>query len=334
MQVNCIRVFFGFVLSFFITYYLIPFVIKVAKKLKILDIPDGVVKQHKEPTPYLGGVAIYIGFISTLGFIFPFENHMLLFFIGITLLLFIGLIDDLVVLKPYQKFCGQMIAVFCFMKSGLLLKTGFFLYHLPLIPFSILWILTVINAFNLIDVMDGLASLIAIFVTGTLMIITLLWQEYYIAIFLSSFLGALLAFFLYNRPPAKIYLGDTGSLLIGGVLATIPFFFNWGLYTSYGFITPLIILSIPLLEVISLIIIRTIKKIPFYKPSPDHFSLYLLRAGWSKYFILFYVALLSIFSSTISILFMSNALSLFTVSILGSLFIINWISMFCNKPYK
>lgn len=334
MQAYYIKILFGFILSFLTTFYLIPFVIKIAKKLKILDIPDGVIKQHKEPTPYLGGIAIYVGFIVALGFVFPFQNHMLLFFIGITLLLFIGLIDDLITLKPYQKFFGQMISAFCFMKSGLLLKTEFFLYHLSLIPFSILWILTVINAFNLIDVMDGLASLVAIFATATFMIIALLWQEYYNAIFLSSFLGALIAFFCHNRPPAKIYLGDTGSLLIGGVLATIPFVFNWSIYNPHGFIVPLIILAIPLLEVVTLIVIRTAKGIPFYKPSPDHFSLYLLRIGWSKYIILSYVVVLSAILGGTSVLFMSNMLSTVTVSILGGFFILNWISIFATNQEK
>lgn len=334
MHILCIKVFFGFILSFLITYYLLPYIIKIAHKLKIMDIPDGVVKQHKAPTPYLGGIAVYMGFITALGFLFPFENHMFLFFIGITLLLFIGLIDDLVALKPYQKFFGQMIAVFCFMKSGLLLKTGFFLHNLILVPMSMFWILTVINAFNLIDVMDGLASITAIFATGTFMILALWSQEYYTAILLSSFLGALVGFFLYNKPPAKIYLGDTGSLLLGGFLATIPFVFNWRSHTHYGFITPMIVLAIPLLEVISLIIIRTSKNIPFYKPSPDHFSLYLLRAGWTKQFILLYVALLSLVLGLVSLLFMSNTISFLTVCILAVLFLINWVFIFCNKSPK
>jgi len=334
MQVYQLKVLFGFVVSFLVTFYLVPLVIRIAKKLNVLDIPDGTVKQHKEPIPYLGGVAIYVGFIAALGFVFPFENRMLSIFIGITLLLFIGLIDDLVVLKPYQKFFGQMGAVFCFMKSGILLKTGFFLYHLALIPLSMLWILTVINAFDLIDVMDGLASTVALFATGTFMLMALLWQDYCAAVLLSSFLGSLLGFLFYNRPPAKIYLGDTGSLLIGGVLAVIPFVFNWGLYTPYGFITPLIVLAIPLLEVSSLIIIRTVNKIPFYKPSPDHFSLYLLRAGWGKCMILLYVASLSLFLGSVSLLFVSNVVGLSTVFLLGSLFVFNWVLIFLQQNNK
>ena len=334
MQAYCFKVFFGFLLSFLITYYLVPFIIKITNKFLVLDIPDGIVKQHKVSTPYLGGIAIYVGFIAALGFVFPFENRMFLFFIGITLLLFIGLIDDLITLKPHQKFFGQMVAVFCFMKSGFLLKTGFFLHNLILIPLSMLWILSVINAFNLIDVMDGLASTVAFFATGTFMVIALLWQECYTAILLSTFLGSLSGFFMYNRPPAKIYLGDTGSLFIGGVLATIPFVFNWGLYTPYGFITPIVILAIPLLEVASLIIIRTSKGIPFYKPSPDHFSLYLLRAGWSKQVILAYVAFLSFFLGVVAIFFMSNIISLLAIYILGSLFILNWISLFLQQKEK
>ena len=89
-------------------------------------------------------------------------------------------------------------------------------------------------------------------------------------------------FLYFNKTPAKIYLGDAGSLLIGGLLATIPFMIPWGTYTIFGFLTPVIILGVPLVEVASLIIIRTYKKIPFYFGSPDHFAHYLFDQGWTK----------------------------------------------------
>jgi UDP-GlcNAc:undecaprenyl-phosphate GlcNAc-1-phosphate transferase len=302
----------------------------IARRLKFVDEPDGKIKKHKQATPYLGGVAIYVGFLAALCLTFPFENNMLLFFVGSTLLLFIGLIDDLVVLKPIQKFGGQLLATFCFLKAGLYLKEQFF-YNVWNIPISVLWILLVINSFNLVDVMDGLASILAICATSTFLALAFYFQNYVLAILLCAFLGPLIAFFWYNRPTAKIYLGDAGSLFIGGFLAAIPFLFNWGTHNMYGFLTPIVILAVPLLEVSTLILVRSYKKIPFYIGSPDHFSIYLQQNGWSKQAILKYIISISIFLGIVSILFASNQLKFITLALFAGLFLLFWYSALFYK---
>ncbi len=106
--------------------------------------------------------------------------------------------------------------------------------------------------------------------------------------------GSLMAFLWYNRPPARIYLGDAGSLWIGGFLAIVPLFFSWGSYNAHGYLTQFFILSIPLIEVFSLIVIRSYKRLPFYLGSPHHFCHYLQANGWSKRWILLYVAVISV----------------------------------------
>jgi UDP-GlcNAc:undecaprenyl-phosphate GlcNAc-1-phosphate transferase len=145
-------------------------------------------------------------------------------------------------------------------------------------------------------------------------------------ILLASFLGPLCAFFIYNRPPARIYLGDAGSLFIGGFLGTVPFLFDWGTYNWYGYLTPIIILGIPLLECVSLIVIRSYKGIPFYQGSPDHFSCYLINNGWYKTSVLWYVSLLSIFLGGISLLFSLGIVGITNTIGLGLLFLIVWIA--------
>ncbi|MCK5632553.1 undecaprenyl/decaprenyl-phosphate alpha-N-acetylglucosaminyl 1-phosphate transferase [bacterium] len=319
-----VKLFFTFIISFLFAFYLIPIIRNVAFRLNILDVPDGKVKKHKKATPYLGGIAIYIAFITSLSLTMPFANKMFSFFIGITLLLFIGLIDDLVPLKPYQKFSGQIIAALCFLRAGFYFKSHFF-HNYWAIPISFFWILTVVNAFNLVDVMDGLATTIASCAAFSFLIIALYVQQPVVAIVLCAFLGSLLAFFYYNKPQATIYLGDTGSLFIGGLLATIPFMINWGRYNWYGYIAPVIILAIPLLEVATLILVRTYKKIPFYQASPDHFSIYLQKKGWSKNFILFYIFILSIILFVSSFLFMSGVIGFLTLFIIGFIFLVIWV---------
>lgn len=145
-------------------------------------------------------------------------------------------------------------------------------------------------------------------------------------------MGALIAFFWYNRPPAKIYLGDAGSLFIGGFLATIPFLFNWGLYNNcYGFLTPAIILAIPLLEVTFLVIIRSYKGIPFYQGSPDHFCLYLKMNGWSIWEILLYVLTVSLVLFNIALAFAHNKISFMQLFAFGIAFLAFWVFVLSYK---
>lgn len=325
-----LKLFFSLMISFLFAFYLIPIIRSIAIKLHILDIPDGSVKKHKEPVPYLGGIAIYIAFIVALALMLPFENKMFPFLTGSTLLLFIGLIDDLVPLRPYQKFAGQIIAALCFLRAGFYLKSHFF-HNYWSMPLSFLWILSLINAFNLVDVMDGLATLLASCAVFSFLIMALYSQQPTVAILLCSLLGALLAFFWYNRPNATIYLGDAGSLFIGGLLATAPFMINWGHYNWYGYITPIIILAIPLLEVTTLIIVRTYRGVPFYLPSPDHFSIYLQKNGWSTRAILVYVLFLSIILFIGSFLFLTNVIGPIVLAVGGCLFLALWIFVLHKK---
>jgi len=322
---------FALILSFLFTLYMIPILKSLAFRFKILDIPDGNIKTHKIATPYLGGVAIYFGFIASLAIIFPFENKMFSFIIGSTLLLFIGLIDDLITMKPYQKFFGQMIAAFCFLKAGFYLKQNFFFSNVWNIPISFLWILTIINAFNLVDVMDGLATILAGCATISFIIVALYLGNNVLAILLFAFLGALIGFFLYNKPDAKMYMGDAGALFIGGFLATVPFLFDWGTYNPYGYLTPIVILAIPLIEVATLVIIRFYKGIPFYQGSPDHFSIYLQKNGWSKSQILLYSVFASLILSIIAFLFFTKKLYFPGILIAGLIFLSIWILVLLYK---
>lgn len=331
MNVFVLKMIFAFIASLSITFRLVPFLCSLAFRLQFVDVPDGKIKTHTKTTPYLGGVAVYIGFIFAASLTLPVYSDVCSLLIGSTILLIIGLIDDLIVLAWYQKLLGQLVAVACFLKAGFYLKEEFF-YNFWNIPISCLWILSIINAFNLVDVMDGLASTLAIGASSTFLVLALYFQLPEVALLLVAFIGALLGFLWYNRPNAVIYLGDAGSLFIGGFLATIPFLFSWSAYNQYGFLTPMVILAIPLLELASLIVIRIYKRIPVYLGSPDHFAHYLLRKGWGKTTILEYVFFLSILLFVSSFLFATNYLSLFLLLGLGMLFLLFWvIILFCFK---
>lgn len=321
-------------LSFILTVYIIPVIRKLAFKFNILDIPNGSIKVHKEPVPYLGGLGIYLGLIFTLALVLPFENKILLFILGSTMLLFVGLIDDLVVMTPVQKFFGQIISAFCFLKGGFFIKQGFFQNNFWSIPISFLWILTIINAFNLIDIMDGLATTVACCCTISFIFIAWYLGNTLVLTLLFAFLGSLLGFLVYNKPEAKIYMGDAGALFIGGFLAVVPFLLDWGVYNQYGFLTPVVILAIPLIEVGTLIIIRTYKKIPFYNGSPDHFAIYLRKKGWSKVKVLIYTCFMSILLFIVAFLFFLNKINIIGFIGLAFLFLAIWyFFMFSKKSF-
>lgn len=333
MNILLIQTLFSFFTALGITLYLVPRVRAIAYKLQFLDAPDGTIKTHAQTTPYLGGLAVYLGFLGALALTYPFENQVLLFFIGATLLLFLGLLDDLVPMSAMQKFLGQIVAAFCFLKAGLHLKAHFFDNYWN-IGISFMWMLTIMNAFNLVDVMDGLASTLAMGSATIFLILALLMGQADVALLLACFIGAVAGFFWYNKPTATIYLGDAGSLFIGGFLAIIPFLFSWGSHSAYGYILPIVVLAIPLLEVTFLIIIRTYKGIPFYKASPDHFCIYFMKSGWSKYQILGYmVFLLSILGSTI-VLFVTHTISECTLLSLGAAFLTLWLGMLMRAKYR
>lgn len=329
---------FSFVFSFLFALYIIPLIIKAAYRLQVLDRPDGEVKVHEKATPYLGGFGVFIPFITTLGLIYPFQNDSLWLLLGSTLLLCIGLVDDLKVLVHWQKFLGQFLAVACFLKGGFSLRTDFFsgYYNICLSAF---WMLSVINAFNLVDVMDGLSSLLALVAATSFCILALWFKQYTVSLLLLAFIGPLLAFFLFNKPPAKIYLGDTGSLFVGGFLSAIPMLLGWGSIHVDGKFAPLIILAvpllmlgIPLLEILSLVVIRTWKGIPFYHASPHHFSIYLRKKQWSIWVILAFSGFSSAFLSLIAFLFLLNVIQVWhaVVSILAFCFF--WFySVFCGR---
>ncbi len=318
----------AFVCAFMVSLFTVPLFIKIALIRGILDSPT-TLKNHAVATPYLGGLAVYSAFIIVLALFFPGYWNLSFFLIGATLLLLLGLVDDLVPLSALYKFLGQVIAALCFLKGGFSLKHEFigalsFSISIFLILISFFWILTIVNAFNLIDIMDGLAATAAIGSLIGFLIFALFYEVYSVSLLIVICVGSLFGFFIFNKSPARIYLGDAGSLFIGGLLATIPFMIPWGTYTVFGFFTPLIILAVPIFEVISLIIIRSYKRIPFYLGSRDHFAHYLIDKKWKKSEILLFVSFINSLLICLAFLFNINILSLPTTCTIAVILLVAW----------
>lgn len=319
-----------FILSFLFSFKGTKIAIKAAHHFGILDIPDGNLKVHKEPIPYLGGLSIYLSFLITLSIIIEFDQKILSLLLGGTLVMLLGLLDDLKAVKPYIKILGQLLAVSVLLKSDVLIKIHF----LPLwinIILTILWVLTITNALNIIDIMDGLASGVSCISISSLIVISYLNQEYFISEASSALLGAAFGFLIHNYPPAKIYLGDSGSLFLGFMLASLTMIASYSDKNPLALLSPIVLLGIPLFDLAYVVILRIIKKKSPFRGSKDHFAVRMRIAGIpiNRIVNISYFLALALAAAGILNIYFSPHQSLFLYSFLFLFFII--FGLFLSK---
>jgi UDP-GlcNAc:undecaprenyl-phosphate/decaprenyl-phosphate GlcNAc-1-phosphate transferase len=277
----------AFLLGISIVIAVIPPIIKVAREKKLFDCPD-YRKIHKQEIPPLGGIAIFMGFLFSSVFLWnDFESGTLNYMIlAVVLLLFIGLKDDLIGISPIKKFGIQFVATVILIFMGEVHITSlhglFGVYEVNIIPGSVISLfilLTLINAFNLIDGIDGLAA-------GLGMLASLIFGFWFYLAGLASYaiisfalLGSLSGFFLFNvfGKSNKLFMGDTGSLFLGLIIAILTIKFNEfnarGFYpytVNFAPVFSFAVVMIPLVDVLRVIVIRLLSgKSPFY-PDKNH----------------------------------------------------------------
>ena len=310
-------------LSLGLSLYITPIVRKGALLYDIVDRPDGKLKNQTDPVAYLGGIAVYLAVLLTLALTFDLSREILGILLSGTIIVILGIIDDFKVLPPKIKFIGQAIAAFVLIKSGIYIKLVF----LPLwinIILSFLWLMVITNAFNIIDVMDGLATGIGCLVSIILFVVAIMNQHVLIAILTIALAGSLLGFLRYNFEPAKIYLGDTGSLFIGLLLGALSMIGSYTQNNLAACFSPVIILGIPIFDTVFVIYIRWRRGIPIIYGSPDHFALRLRKWRFStiQTVILSYAASLILgLLAIVMLLLPSNlaALGIILVLLLGAI---------------
>ena len=219
----------GFITAFTLTYLAIPSIIGVAKVKKLYDSPNAR-SAHDEPTPSLGGIAIFAGAICGIILWAPVQTFGMLQYVlaALVIIFLIGVKDDLIPLSPTKKLFGQILAALILVYKSHVKITSFYgvlgVYDLPeLLSFvlSVLVIVGIINAFNLIDGINGLAGSIGLLACVTLGAWFFITGFMEFAVLAFSLTGALTAFLKYNFTPARIFMGDTGAMLIGTVCAVL-----------------------------------------------------------------------------------------------------------------
>jgi UDP-N-acetylmuramyl pentapeptide phosphotransferase/UDP-N-acetylglucosamine-1-phosphate transferase len=281
--------------SFIICLILIPVIIKLSIKYNLVDKPNER-KVHKVPISRLGGLAIVAGTLATfpLWFIYANQYFLLHLLTGLVILMIIGIVDDLRELPPKVKFLGQVVAALFLAHAGLLIENMFGIFGINHLPVVIQYVLTVfivagiINAYNLIDGIDGLAGGLAFIDLSAFFIIFYLSGELGVAFITASTGGALLAFLKYNWHPARIFMGDTGSMILGYLLSAagiITLVFSRGQASHFQYSeAAIIVFSIFLLPVYDTLRVfsgRIINKKSPFNPDKTHIHHMLMQTGFN-----------------------------------------------------
>lgn len=269
-----------FGLAALLSLYGVPIARQAALKYGIVDAPDGRLKHQREPVPYFGGLAIYLAFLMSLAFTFEFRQDVLGIVLGGTIVVMLGLIDDFGVLTPWTKLAGQLLAVFVLIKSGIRIEIAAFPEWLDLV-LTVFWMVGLINAFNLLDIMDGLSAGVGAVSASCLLVVALLQGDHTIAGMLVALIGSLLGFLKYNWHPARIYMGDTGAMLIGLLLGAIAMIGKYPSDHPLSLLTPVFIVGIPIFDTLFVMYIRYRRGLPIFWGSPDHIAIRLRHWGLS-----------------------------------------------------
>jgi len=266
-----LNIFFSFLTALLISYLAIPKLIYFAEKLRLLD-DAGDRSSHKGSTPFFGGIAIFTGIICSLLFWADIENIQYIL-VSILIVFIVGVIDDLRQITAFKKLIGQIIATLILIFLGDIhidsMHGVLGVYDLPLwigTLFTIFVVIVITNGYNLIDGVDGLAGGIGLLSSFSFGVIALIMEQTDMALIAFTLMGALFGFLKYNVFPARIFMGDTGSLVVGMILSVLAInCIKYGLVTetfklqNKGPLLAISFLAIPLFDSLRVFVIRSVK---------------------------------------------------------------------------
>lgn len=274
---------------------------------------------HQTPTALFGGVGIYLAFVIPFAALYDHDRSMLFLMASATIVFGLGIVDDLYPIQPYTKLLVQIAA------AGVATFGAFIPSHegaLLLVPLAIFGLVALTNAFNLLDNMDGLSAGTACIAAFFLFFISLTMQHMGVAICAAILFGATLGFLFYNFNPATIFMGDSGSMFLGFLLAALTMKGNWEEATNLLLmvLTPLLVLAVPIFDTTFVTLVRWINGRAISQGGRDHTSHRLVTFGLSERMTVGLFYLLSIVCGTIA--FFGVLYNALTLSLLGTLVVI------------
>ena len=331
--------------TFLVSVILVPIAKKIANHVGAIDIPNER-KVHKVPIPRLGGLAIFISFL--FGYILYGEitTQMISILIGSFIIFLVGVFDDIKPIRAKYKFIVQLIAASVVVIYGQVFfnEITFLGIELKLsivtsYIFSILFIVAISNAINLIDGLDGLSSGVSsIYFITIIAICMLLGKLTGLDMILSLImLGATLGFLVYNFPPAKIFMGDSGSLFLGFMISIIALM-SFKVATFTSLIIPIVTLSIPIFDTVLAIFRRLLKGESIGTPDKEHFHHQLLKLKFSTRISVLIIYMINIVFSIVSIFYVlgyfGEAIVIYIILMIALLFVILKTNILYNHVKK
>ncbi|MDT3958360.1 MraY family glycosyltransferase [Staphylococcus kloosii] len=300
------------IFSMIVSLILTPIIIKVSQKMDIVDKPN-YRKVHTKPVSVLGGTVILFSFLLGIWLGHPIETEVKPLVIGSVLIYLVGLIDDIYDLKPIIKLIGQIVAAIVVVYYGVTID----FISLPIgptihfgilsVPITIIWIVAITNAINLIDGLDGLASGVSAIALATIGFIAILQANIFIIMICSVLIGALLGFLCFNFHPAKIFLGDSGALLIGFIVGFLSLL-GFKNITFVSLFFPIVILAVPFIDTLFAMIRRVKKGQHIMQADKSHLHHKLLDLGYShRQTVLLIYSIAILFSLSSIILYLSQS---------------------------
>lgn len=279
--------FVAFIVAVAVAYFATPHVKELAIMAGAMDTPDER-KVHRRPIPRMGGLAIYFGVVAAV-FISMKINHQILgILLGGTVMLAVGIIDDIKQLSAKMKLLGQILAALVLVAFDVRIEwltnpfgSMFYLDYFS-IPVTILWIVAVTNTVNLIDGLDGLAAGVSSIASITILIIALQQNLWLVALLTAAIAGSALGFLFHNFNPAKIFMGDTGSLFLGYMLSAVSVMGAVKGAATIALFVPIVALGLPIMDTAFAIIRRYTNGVPIFRPDKGHLHHRLLAMGLSQ----------------------------------------------------
>jgi UDP-GlcNAc:undecaprenyl-phosphate GlcNAc-1-phosphate transferase len=300
------------VLSFLFT----PIVIKTAHHVGAIDVPKDDRRVHKEPIPRLGGLAIYMAtMITMLLFTKLPSTKLMAIVIGSLLIVLMGFVDDIKPISAKAKLGVQILAALLLVQSGIRIEglTNFFMGQSTIgldttisYIISIIWIVGITNTVNLIDGLDGLAGGVATIAALTLAYVAFTNNRLDTTVLTLILAGACMGFLPYNFNPAKIFMGDTGSLFLGFMLAAISISGTLKVATAITFVAPILALGLPIFDTTFAIFRRFINGKPIMEPDKEHLHHRLLHIGLGQKRAVFSLYLMNTFLGLTVVMLMNE----------------------------
>lgn len=255
-----VRIGLAFAVAFVVAFVMTPSVKRFAERVGAIDVPKDGRRVHDHPIPRMGGLAIFLGFVLSVLLFVNISTPVMGLLLGAVLIAVLGALDDIVSLRPLVKLAGQVFAAIVAIRCGLVFDTisnpnflspdTFIQIGWLSVPLTLLWIVGCTNAVNLIDGLDGLAVGVSAISSLTMFVVSLYVTDPVASILLAALVGACIGFMPYNLNPAKIFMGDVGSQLLGFILSTVSILGLFKFHAIITFIVPVLALAVPLTDTI------------------------------------------------------------------------------------